>query len=114
MAQKYIPSPGPWRTTGSHKPNGEAVYLLSDVNQQPIGTIRSDGLPAEVTKANRKLIENAPKLARVCIDFIAICIKEEIPVRGTLCDLMHYTTGVNPRNFEGIIVDDGEVESVST
>ena len=82
MAQKYIPSPGPWRTTGYHKPNGEAVYLLSDVNQQPIGTIRSDGLPAEVTKANRKLIENAPRLARVCIDFIAICIKEGVPVRG--------------------------------
>ncbi len=57
MAKKHQPSPAPWRTQGSHKPNGEAVYIVQDAEQSPIGTIRSEGLPPETIVANRKLIE---------------------------------------------------------
>ena len=106
MAKKYQPSPVPWRTSGSHKPNGEAVYIIQDAEQTPIGSVRSDGLPPETTVANRKLIENAPRMARVLIEVVAICINNGIPVKGTLCDLILDVTGVNPRTFEGIKVDE--------
>lgn len=106
MAKKYQPSPTPWRTSGSHKPNGEAVYIVADAEQTAIGTVRSDGLPPETTLANRKLIENAPRMARVLIEVVAICINNKIPVRANLCDLILDVTGVDPRTFEGIEVDD--------
>jgi hypothetical protein len=106
MAKKYQPSPVPWRTQGSHKPNGEAVYIVQDAEQTAIGTIRSEGLEAETILANRKLIENAPRMARVLIEVVAICINNNIPVKANLCDLIQDITGVNPRTFDGIEVDD--------
>ena len=106
MAKKHQPSPFPWRTQGTSKPNGEAVYILQDREQSPIGSIRSDGLPPETTLANRKLIENAPRMARVLIEIVAICAKNNIPVKSNLCDLILDITGVDPRSFEGIEVDD--------
>jgi hypothetical protein len=106
MAKKYQPSPVPWRTQGSHKPNGEAVYIVQDAEQTAIGTIRSEGLAAETILANRKLIENAPRMARVLIEVVAICINNNIPVKANLCDLIQDITGVNPRTFDGIEVDD--------
>ena len=106
MAKKHQPSPAPWRTQGSHKPNGEAVYIVQDAEQSPIGTIRSEGLPPETIVANRKLIENAPRMARVLIEVVAICINNNIPVKANLCDLILDITGVDPRTFEGIEVDD--------
>jgi len=113
MAKKYQPSPVPWRTSGSHKPNGEAVYILQDLHQTPIGTVRTEGLAPETIVANTKLIENAPRMARVLIEMIAICIKNDIPVKTALCDLIQDVTGVDPKQFEGIIVDDGGAESHS-
>jgi len=106
VAKKHQPSPTPWRTQGSHKPNGEAVYIVQDAEQSPIGTIRSEGLPPETIVANRKLIENAPRMARVLIEVVAICINNNIPVKANLCDLILDITGVDPRSFEGIEVDD--------
>jgi len=106
VAKKYQPSPVPWRTQGSHKPNGEAVYIVQDAEQTAIGTIRSEGLPPETILANRKLIENAPRMARVLIEVVAICINNRIPVKANLCDLIQDITGVNPRTFDGIEVDD--------
>ena len=106
MAKKHQPSPVPWRTQGSHKPNGEAVYIVQDAEQTAIGTIRSEGLEAETILANRKLIENAPRMARVLIEVVAICINNNIPVKANLCDLIQDITGVNPRTFDGIEVDD--------
>jgi hypothetical protein len=106
MAKKYQPSPVPWRTQGSHKPNGEAVYIVQDAEQTAIGTIRSEGLEAETILANRKLIENAPRMARVLIEVVAICINNNIPVKANLCDLIQDITGVNPRTFDGVEVDD--------
>ena len=106
MAKKHQPSPFPWRTQGTSKPNGEAVYILQDREQSPIGSIRSDGLPPETILANRKLIENAPRMARVLIEIVAICAKNNIPVKANLCDLILDITGVDPRTFEGIEVDD--------
>ena len=106
MAKKHQPSPAPWRTQGSHKPNGEAVYIVQDAEQSPIGTIRSEGLPPETIVANRKLIENAPRMARVLIEVVAICVNNKIPVKANLCDLILDITGVDPRTFEGIEVDD--------
>ncbi len=106
MAKKHQPSPAPWRTQGSHKPNGEAVYIVQDSEQSPIGTIRSEGLPPETILANRKLIENAPRMARVLIEVVAICVNNKIPVKANLCDLILDITGVDPRTFEGIEVDD--------
>ena len=106
MAKKHQPSSFPWRTQGSHKPNGEAVYILQDSEQTPIGTIRSEGLQPETILANRKLIENAPRMARVLLEITAICIKNNIPVKSNLCDLILDITGVDPRTFEGIEVDD--------
>jgi len=106
VAKKHQPSPAPWRTQGSHKPNGEAVYIVQDSEQSPIGTIRSEGLPPETILANRKLIENAPRMARVLIEVVAICVNNKIPVKANLCDLILDITGVDPRTFEGIEVDD--------
>ena len=106
MAKKYQPSPTPWRTSGSHKPNGEAVYILQDLYQTPIGTVRTEGLPPETITANRKLIENAPRMARVMIEMIAICINNNIPVKTALCDLVLDVTGVDPKQFEGIRIED--------
>ena len=106
MAKKYQPSPVPWRTSGSHKPNGEAVYILQDLHQTPIGTVRTEGLPAETIVANRKLIENAPRMARVLIEMIAICINNKIPVTTKLCDLVLDVTGVDPKQFPNIIIQD--------
>lgn len=106
MAKKHQPSPAPWRTQGSHKPNGEAVYIVQDSEQTPIGTIRSEGLQPETILANRKLIENAPRMARVLVEVVAICTNNKIPVKANLCDLILDITGVDPRSFEGIEVDD--------
>jgi hypothetical protein len=79
---------------------------VQDAEQTAIGTIRSEGLEAETILANRKLIENAPRMARVLVEVVAICINNNIPVKANLCDLIQDITGVNPRTFDGIEVDD--------
>ena len=94
---KISASPHPWHTSGSHKPNGEAVYILHDSESTPIGTIRSDGLPPGVHQANRRLIEHAPRMQRVILECMIICAKNSIPVSQELIDLVHDSTGVDPR-----------------
>ena len=51
-------------------------------------------------------IATTPRMARVLIEVVAICINNNIPVKANLCDLILDITGVDPRTFEGIEVDD--------
>lgn len=106
MAKKHQPSPFPWRTSGAHKPNGEAVYILEDREQTPIGSIRTEGMPPEVIRANRKIIENSPRMARVLVEMLHICVDNRIPVRAGLVDLIQDITGYDARNMQDIHIED--------
>ena len=107
MSKKEMqPSPAPWRASGSHKSNGEARYVLEDTNLVPIADIRTKNLPAATIRANRKLIENAPRMARVLIEIVALAGKSNIPVKLELVELVLDVTGVDPRkHIKNLIVE---------